>query len=186
MSYSKETTIESVYAKLTSGHEIRVRDRQEMGLFGWSIEDALNQLVRTKGVLLHGTGQRIPAGSKLRLSKARPRPGSQRVLEGFATDNAGVAILKALFTNQTPVGGTRTVNLKYPMHTSDDSPLWLEIQGWHPNVEREHGYVYIFNSMRSFEKEGDTWQWVTSNDDVTFGGCMEVIRSDFRYPVNRA
>ena len=87
-------------------------------------------------------------------------------------------MLKALFSN---IG----VNLKYPMTVSESSPLQLTIVGWCPRVERPRGYVHLIGPRDRFEREGTTWQWVTSRTDLQFGGCVEIVRSDFRYPITR-
>ena len=87
-------------------------------------------------------------------------------------------MLKALFSNAG-------VNLSYPMTVSDRSPLQLTIMGWRPSAERPRGYVHLIGPRDRFEQEGSTWQWVTSAPDVHFGGCVEVERSDFIYPVTR-
>jgi hypothetical protein len=167
--------IEVLFQELTAGRVVRMEDRVRLGIAGAPVEEVLDALVRAHDVLLHGTGEVIPSGTPLRLSPGRERGGVRQDREGFATDVADIAILKALFSN--------IVNLRYPMVLSKISPLTLTIIGWRPEVERPRGYVHLIGPKNSFEREGATWQWVTSKAETNFGGCVEVERADFRYPV---
>jgi len=170
--------VESLFQEIATGRVVRVDDRARMGIAGSSVEELLDAVVKTHDVLLHGTGEVIASGTPLRLSPGRERGGIRRDREAFATDAASIAILKALFSN---VG----VNLRYPMVVSRTSPLTLTIIGSRPEVERPRGYVHLVGPKNAFEREGDTWQWVTSRPETRFGGCVEVEKADFRYPVRR-
>jgi hypothetical protein len=173
----------SLYGELSGGRVISLADRDGLGLAAGSIEAALGAVVCSYPVLLHGTGDLIPAGTPLRLSPGRQRFGqAPHAREGFATDSAGVALLKALFAN--------IVNLGYPYVITPQSPLKLTIEKWVPEAERLRGYVHIIGPKSHFERERhpsgrDTWQWVTSRDDAVFGGAVEVQPADFVYPVER-
>jgi hypothetical protein len=175
--WSREV-IDAVVMRLEAGEIIRVADRAALGIAWMSIEQVLGAVVRLRSTLLHGTGEVIRSGTALRLSPGRERGGVRRDLEGFATDVAAIAMLKALFSN-------KGFNLKYPMVIEDNSPLRLTITGWRPEAERDRGYVHIIGPMNSFEREGETWQWVTYQPDVRFGGCVEVEKADFKYQVIR-
>jgi len=176
---------EAVYRELAAGRTISVPDRERLGLSASSIEGVLSEVVRVYPVLLHGTGNVIAASSTLSLSAGRARfnrPPRDR--EGFATDSAGIALLKALFSN---VG----FNLGYPYVISPQSPLKLSIKGWKPEAERERGYVHLIGPKSHFERESTaaglpTWQWVTSRPDARFAGALEVRRADFTHAVERA
>jgi len=177
--------VEAMCRDLAAGSVISLADREARGLGAVPIEGILTALVRSYPVLLHGTGSLVPAGRALTLSPGRPRfnrPPRER--EGFATDSAGVALLKALFSN---VG----FNLGYPYVISPQSPLKLTVKGWKPKAERERGYVHLIGPVSHFDHETNpsgipTWQWVTSRADALFAGAVEVQRSDFMYPVERA
>jgi len=170
--------VDRVFGKLAAGRVVGIADRASLGIANASIEEVLEVLVRSRPVLLHGAECVIPSGEALRLSPGRQRGGICRELEGFATDLAGIAMLKALFSN---VG----VNLSYPMVVSCASPLKLTIVGWRADVERPRGYIHLIGPRDWFEREGNTWQWVTSRTDVRFAGCVEIEKADFRYPVVR-
>jgi hypothetical protein len=173
-----DRVLDRVFNELASGRVIRAAERPGLGIGERSIEALLDALAGSRGVLLHGTGEVIPAGTALRLSPGRERGGRRREWEGFATDVAGIAMIKALFSN---AGAT----LRYPIVISAASPLQLTIEGWRPEVERPRGYVHLIGPTDRFEREGASWQWVTSHADVEFGGCVEIERSDFHYPVIR-
>jgi hypothetical protein len=172
--------VDGVFEELAAGRVVGVADRASLGIANASIEEVLEVLVGSRPVLLHGTGCVIPSGEALRLKPGRQRRGIRRESEGFATDLAAIAMLSALFSNI----GVR--NLDYPMVVSPASPLKLTIVGWHPDVERPRGYVHLIDHQRDkFEREGNTWQWVTSRTDVLVAGCVEIEKADFRYPVVR-
>lgn len=171
-------SLDSVLATLDAGRVIRVMERESLGVGGTSVEDLLASVVRARPVLLHGTGNIVQSGSPLRLSPGRGQHGAQREKEGFATDLPSVAMLKALFSNQG-------FNLRYPWIVSPDTPLQLTIEGWRPEAERAVGYVHVVAPRDSFKRDRNTWQWITSREDVRFGGCVEVERADFSYPVIR-
>jgi hypothetical protein len=174
---------DALYGELAAGRVVSLADRPSFGLASEAIEAVLDVIVRSYPVLLHGTGDLIPAGTPLRLSPGRQRSGqAPRPREGFATDSAGIALLKALFKN--------VVNLKYPYVITPQSPLTLTIENWVPEAERSRGYVHLIGPRSHFERERlpsghDTWQWVTSRDDAVFGGAVEVQPADFVYPVER-
>src|SRR3989344_5590352 len=134
------------------------------------LEDFLNWLNQEKRYLLHGSGVLIPASEKL-ISK-------RKVFH--ATDDGGVAIIKALFPNNLP-GQT---NLNYRIDKSGVQEVVLE---GNPTGElmREKGYIYILENegfsnqgtqgIADFEKpwaEGKT-------QDYLF--VIEVEKSDFNY-----
>ncbi len=137
-----------LYRKLADGQVISLADRQRVGLDGASIESLLDAVVRQHRILLHGAGTLIRAGAVLRLSRGRPRFGRPpRSEEGFATDSAGIALLKALFHN--------IVNLSYPYVITSKSPLALSIDNWRPEAERTLGYVHLIGPRTHFERERD-------------------------------
>lgn len=174
---------DALYRELTAGRVISLADRPSFGLSSEAVEAVLDAIVRSYPILLHGTGDLIPAGTPLRLSPGRQRFGrAPRAREGFATDSAGIALLKALFNN--------IVNLKYPYVITPQSPLTLTIEKWVPAAERSRGYIHLIGPRAHFERERlpsgqDTWQWVTSREDAVFGGAVEVQPADFVYPVER-
>jgi hypothetical protein len=178
-----EEMARAIYGELASGKVISIADRQRCGLA--QIEMVLEAMLRAQPVLLHGTGDLIPAGSALKLSPGRARfnrPPRER--EGFATDSSGIALLKALFSNAAS-------ELGYPYVIASQSPLKLVIKRWKPEAERKRGYVHLIGPRSHFERESTvagipTWQWVTSRTDAVFYGAVEVERSDFVYPVERA
>lgn len=79
---------------------------------GLVVEDFLNWLNKEKGYLFHGSGTLIPAGEKL-ISRRK---------FFHATDDGGVAIIKALFPNNLP-GQT---NLNYRIDKSGVQEVILE------------------------------------------------------------
>ncbi len=92
------------------------------------LEDFLNWVNAQKGYLFHASGTLIPSGEKL-FSK---RPVF------YATDDGGVAIIKALFANNIP-GQT---NLDYSL--SKDGKQEVIISGKpEKEVIRQKGYVYV-------------------------------------------
>jgi|GEM_PF-3919501 len=171
-----EINFKIIYESLIEGNVIKHSDRDEYGIANANIEILLNNIVDKYNFLLHGTDQIIKNGSPLRLSPGRERYGKINKCEGFATHLASIALLKALFSN-------RHANLKYSYKTS--IPLKLTIQGWNPNVERDFGYIHLIYPKSSFVREYDTWQWVTTDRNTFFGGCIEVIKSDFKYPIEK-
>lgn len=180
MSMFSQINVEAIFRELMAGRVIHIEDRSTIGIANTSIEEVLDSIVRIESMLFHGTDQIIPCGTPLRLSPGRERNGICRDMEGFATDLPAIAILKALFSNKG-----KGVNLRYPMVVSAESPLKLTIVGWRIDVERSRGYVHLIGPRDRFEREGNTWQWVTSQVNVKFAGCVEVEKSDFRYPVNQ-
>ena len=73
---------------LAEGNEIPIARRPSLDIARVSIEDVLQAIVdeSSGGLLLHGSGKVI-------------EPAQHLTLPGFATDNAGIAILKAIFSN---------------------------------------------------------------------------------------
>lgn len=128
-------------------------------------EELLDSLVKEYGCLLHGSRTNIAGGILL------PSRGNI-----YATDNAGIAILKAIYSNNGS-------NLKYPSKISETSPLVLEIENMNDNTIGERGFVYILPSRKGFEKSTrNEWEFVSSKNSA-FHSVIEVLRSDFKYPV---
>jgi hypothetical protein len=149
---------------------ISLRDFKIFKEEGLKIEDFLNWLNLEKGYLFHGSGTLIPANEKL-ISR-------RKVFH--ATDDGGVAIIKALFPNNLP-GQT---NLNYRIDKSGVQEVILE---GNPAGElmREKGYIYILENegfsnqgtqgIADFEKawsEGKTQDYLFT---------IEVEKSDFKY-----
>jgi len=95
------------------------------------LEDFLNWLNQEKRYLLHGSGILIPASEKL-ISR-------RKVFH--ATDDGGVAIIKALFPNNLP-GQT---NLNYRIDKSGIQEVILEGDSFGELV-REKGYIYVLEN----------------------------------------
>jgi len=109
-------------------------------------EELLDSLVKEYGCLLHGSRTNIAGGILL------PSRGNI-----YATDNAGIAILKAIYSNNGSNMNDNTIG--------------------------ERGFVYILPSRKGFEKSTrNEWEFVSSKNSA-FHSVIEVLRSDFKYPV---
>src|SRR3989338_3243686 len=97
----------------------------------FQLEDFLNRLNKESGYLFHGSGTLIPLDEKL-ISK-------RGVLH--ATDDGGIAIIKALFPNNLP-GQT---NLGYRLDKSGSQEVTItgKLGG---EAIRQRGYIYILES----------------------------------------
>ena len=164
--------VDKLYEQLMDGREILVSDRERFGLFAGEIEPALDALVKQRGVLLKGSG-----------SKARP--GTPLGLTGpntwaHATDEAAIAILQALFSNEVP----RHLNAwTFPMRITRDDPLVIRVVNPRPGFQRPRGYVYLLEREGFKNYPARSWQWVSTQSDRQVQGRIEVERRDFHYPV---
>ena len=106
---------------------------------GIKIEDFLNYLHKEKDYFFHGSGTLIPLNEKL----------SSKNGKLYATDDGGVAIIKALFANNIP-GMT---NLGYSLNKNEDQKVVIS---GNPEGKfiREVGYVYILKDVKGFSNEG--------------------------------
>ncbi|MET3696890.1 hypothetical protein SAMN05877753_101534 [Bacillus oleivorans] len=155
-----------LFDRIISGERLLVEDREHYEIT--NIEHTLNNLVSDFEILLHGSTVDIPHHSKLKLNNGY----------AFATNHAGIAILKAIFSN------SYADNLGYPYLLDRGNKLELEILNGQNGVERTKGFVYIISDRRKFKFDTRTsWQYISQYPDVELVGSIEVIRSDFKYPV---
>src|SRR3989344_1785104 len=98
---------------------------------GFKVEDFLNWLNREKEYLFHGSGTLISLDQKL----------SSKSGKLHATDDGGVAIIKALFANNIP-GQT---NLDYKLDKSGNQEVIISGNP-EKEVTRQKGYVYVLEN----------------------------------------
>lgn len=132
-------------------------------------EQVLNNLVQNNKVLLHG--------SRNNITDTHIHPNNNGKV--FATNDAGIAILKAIFSNI----GLIYPGLQYPYRISLNNPLILRIHGIKKDTIGSIGYVYIIENKEGFENIPDgSWQYI-KNQRVPFSDRMIVHRNDFKYPI---
>lgn len=126
--------------------------------------------MKHNNVLLHG--------SRVNVSVSFLRPN--RNGEVFATNDARIAILKAIFSNR----GLKSPGLEYPYYINERNPLTLRIHGINNNTIGDIGFVYIISDIGGFVNTPQgSWQYVKKNENVPFSDRLEILRSDFTYPV---
>jgi hypothetical protein len=136
------------------------------------MEPVLDALVKQRGVLLKGSGSKAQPGTPL------GRTGTNAW--AHATDEAAIAILQAIFSNEVP----RHLNTwTFPMRITREDPLVVKVVNPRTGFQRPHGYVYLLDREGFRNHPGRSWQWVSSRDDHRVHGRVEVERRDFHYPV---
>ena len=164
--------IDKLYDLLMDGREILVADRQRFGLFAGEIEPVLDALVKQRGVLLKGSGSKAKPGTPLALTGANAW--------AHATDEAAIALLQSLFSNEVP----RHLNKwTFPMRITREDPLVIKVVNPRPGFQRPRGYVYLLEREGFKNYPARSWQWVSARDDRQVHGRIEVERRDFHYPV---
>lgn len=162
--------VRKIRAVLAEGGEIETARRASFGLEHVSIEDVLQGIVdeSSREFLLHGSGKVIA-------------PTAHLTLPGYATDHAGIAILKAIFSNSREDRDRWT----YPYCINEKRPLVVEVMNPQSGFVRTHGYVYLLRAGdEAFRNDPPrSWQWRAERPDSEFLGRIEVQRTDFRYPV---
>ncbi|MFH1253638.1 MAG: hypothetical protein V1664_04920 [Candidatus Uhrbacteria bacterium] len=142
----------------------QLRELKEKGI---TIENFLDWLCQSKGLLLHGSIHEI-AGEKLTSEQGKI----------FVSNRSAVAIMRSLYSN---VG----VNLQYPYFVTKDSPLILKVHT--PTnkkfIKKENGFVYLVNSAGFKNEPEGSWQFVKEADGVEFDMVIETETADFKYPV---
>ncbi len=123
--------VRKVRAVLAEGSEIVTARGSSFGLEHMSIEDVLQGIVdeSCRELLLHGSGRVIP-------------PTAHLTLPGYATDHAGIAFLKAIFSNSREDRDRWT----YPYHVNEKSPLIVEVMNSRSGFVRTRGYVYLLRA----------------------------------------
>ncbi len=174
------TPANTILDELAAGRSIQLSDRARLGLDGLSIEDLLNEVATDRISLIQGSGTQLKSGTPLRMRAGKNRNGHPLGKVAFATDVAGIALVKALFDNSAGV------SLDYPWSISSQTPLTVTIRHWRAEAERPSGYVYLVRPRANFKRDRNTWQWFTEKNGSQFLGGIEVTREDFRYPVYRA
>lgn len=144
-----------------------LEDLKELKESGVSTENFLDYLCKSRGLLLHGSIEKIPAEAALEAQ-------SEKV---FATNKAAIAIMRSIYSNIN-------VNLEYPYFISDSDPLVLEIHigpsGNHIEVDR--GFVYLVDSSGFKNEPEGSWQFI-KDGPVNFRAIVETEKRDFQYPV---
>lgn len=148
--------------------EVTRTDLQRIFEKGITVEQLLQGLVDQDGFLLHGSTALIEPHQPLQTNE-------HGVV--FFTNNAAIAILKALFSN-------RLANLRYPMRINDDHPMHLLIQD--ASIECACvgcGFVYVVRPPGEILNDPPgTWQY-TYSKSVPYILRIEIRRDDFTYPV---
>lgn len=135
---------------------------------GYSPEAFFRYLVRAHNFLLHGSREEINDAL---------RPNDKGEL--FATDNAEVAIMRAIISNKNS-------RLQYPYKIDDAHPLVVTIRNRQADTVGERGFVYIIGDRAGFVNHPPgSWQYV-SHSDVHFRARVEVFSEDVLCPVKYA
>jgi hypothetical protein len=153
---AKKTSVYDEYRSLRDG--------------GLSTEKALDSLVATRKVLLRGSVIDYPDGL-LRATDPKDR-------NVYATNLASIALLNALFSKD---GGPV---LDYPFYIDESHPLVLKISKIRQDTPREKGFVYVITDRKGwFRVPPGSWQYYKPTETVRYECKIEVVRSDFTYPV---
>lgn len=137
---------------------------------GHTKEYILNYLAKHNNVLLHG--------SRVNISSSFLRSSQNGKV--FATNDARIAILKAIFSNR----GLKPPGLEYPYIINERNPLTLRIHGINNKTIGDIGFVYIISEIGDFVNSPQgSWQYVKKNGNVPFSDRLEILKSDFTYPV---
>jgi hypothetical protein len=165
--------VDKLYELLVDAdRELGIEDRQRFGLLPGDIEPVLDALVKQRGVLLRGSGSKAEPGTPLGLTG----PNAW----AHATDEAAIALLQALFSNEVP----RHLNKwTFPMHITRADPLVIKVVNPRPGFQRSRGYVYVLGREGFRNHPVPSWQWVSNRNDRRVHGRVEVERRDFHYPV---
>lgn len=163
-------TIHKVYELIYRGGVLKYLDRAKWGISEVAVESIITDLTTKYGCLLIGSPTFLFAGDYLELG-----------VEGklFATDHAGVAILKAIFSKEF-------AKLYFGWFVDEQHPLRLDIVRSGPGeIVHKCGYVYVLKTRHGFELDPPTsnWSWSSTSLINELGGCIEVRPSDFNYPV---
>jgi hypothetical protein len=162
-----------IYDHLKAGGEIRLDDRRRFGIEPRGHESVIDALVRQHDVLLRGSGSMVPAGTPLGVSRS-----TGWVL---ATTHGGIAILQALFSNETP---RHLDKWTFPLNITAATPLVVKVANPRPGFQRQRGFVYVISDRSGFKNQPvPSWQWITIRTDKRVDGRIEVERRDFEYPV---
>lgn len=137
---------------------------------GIKIEDFLNWLNAEKGYLFHGSATLVPEGEKLFSKRDK----------FHATNDGGVAIIKALFANNIP-GQT---NLDYSLHKNGKQEVIISGKP-EKEVIRKKGYVYVLeNKGFSNENTQGIAEYIKPLKETEFQDSLFVIEiewKDFNY-----
>ena len=137
---------------------------------GRTKEYILNYLVKHNKVILHG--------SRVDVSSSFLRPNRNGKV--FATNDARIAILKAIFSNRE----LQSPGLEYPYFINERNPLTLRIHGINKETIGDIGFVYIISEIVGFVNTPQgSWQYVKKKESVPFSDRLDILRSDFIYPV---
>ncbi|OGZ63884.1 MAG: hypothetical protein A3A98_01190 [Candidatus Staskawiczbacteria bacterium RIFCSPLOWO2_01_FULL_40_39] len=134
------------------------------------LEDFLNWLNKEKGYLFHGSGTLIPQGEKLISGRGI----------FHATDDGGVAIIKALFPNNLP-GQT---NLDYRLNKGNSQEVIIEGKP-EGEVIRQKGYIYVLEGV-GFSNEdtqgvAEYIKPLSKGKEQDYLFVIEVKKRDFNY-----
>lgn len=136
---------------------------------GISVELFFQYLADCYDVLLHGSQVYIRQSS-LRSKRA----------ETFTSDLAPIALMRAVVSNE----GLEDPGLDYPYFPNSDFPLELRIHGIQPHTMTESGFVYVIPKRQGFQNNPEgSWQYISSANLVPFCAMVEVLRTDFKYPI---
>jgi len=143
---------------------VTAADLRELKAQGFSLEQYLDHLVKDYNCLLHGS--RRDFNDQL-------QPNSKGEL--YATDNAGIALLKSILSNHN-------ANLRYPGVIDEKNPLVVNVYGFNPHTLGDHGFVYVVPERSLFLKKGYSWEY-QSKQPVPFTMKVEALKEDFTYPI---
>lgn len=136
----------------------------------YSVEDLFNYLTLHYQSLLHGSRNEILEGHL--------RPNSQG--EVFCSDLASIAIMRAIISNR----GLSYPGLEYPYFMDNEHPLEVKIHGMQKDTIGEKGFVYTIPTRAGFvNKPEGSWQYVKHGENAKISAKVEVLKSDFTYPV---
>ena len=137
---------------------------------GLSTEQALDYLVDTYNILLHG--------SRVNIENGIIRPNYEG--EVFGADVASIAFISAIFSNRELV----EPGLSYPYNIDEDNPLVLKIHGLHKNTIGKEGFIYLIEDKTGFVNDPkSSWQYIKTGSNVPFTEKIKVYREDFNYPI---
>ena len=146
--------------ELLKQYDLRFSDKQEITF-------------KEHACLLHGSRNLIPFEEGI-VSSSREKI--------FATNNASVAIIKAIFSAK----GLR--NLGYHLGGSGEQSVTIEGEPTQGTVG-EKGYVYVVSDVEGFSNDGtqgrtEFTKSAKKGEAVHYSKMIEVEKRDFNYPID--
>lgn len=168
----QEVLMENFYRKFLENNnqdikKITLEQLRELKEQGISTEKFLDYLCQNKGILLHGSVEKIN-DNKLKSDQK----------EIFASNKSAVAVMRSLYSNSN-------VDLRYPYFFDKDHPFVLKIHTLENGefISQKNGFVYIINKEGFENKPKGSWQFVKDADEIEFNAIIETEDEDFGYPV---